>query len=158
MKAQEYQKKWEDAGDDPEDEIAVARPAPGDARRCDVGRHRIVHHHTHRHDDIMTVLRLADEFGFRVVLHHVSEALEGRGRDRAFDRGVDGPDGEPWGAPCSVILVDSPGGKLEAVDLIYETGGGARAGRRPRRDAHRRLDHRLASVQPHGGARACERA
>ena len=34
---------------------------------------RIVHHHTHRHDDIMTVLRLSSEFGFRVVLHHVSE-------------------------------------------------------------------------------------
>ena len=35
---------------------------------------RIVHHHTHRADDIMTVLRLREEFGFRVVLHHVSEA------------------------------------------------------------------------------------
>ncbi len=34
---------------------------------------RIVHHHTHRHDDIITVLRLPKEFGFRVVLHHVSE-------------------------------------------------------------------------------------
>jgi imidazolonepropionase-like amidohydrolase len=35
---------------------------------------RLVHHHTHRHDDVLTVLRLADEFGLRVVLHHVSEA------------------------------------------------------------------------------------
>ena len=34
---------------------------------------RIVHHHTHRHDDIMTVLRLAQEFGLHVVLHHVSD-------------------------------------------------------------------------------------
>ena len=34
---------------------------------------RIVHHHTHRHDDIVTVLRLREEFGFRLVLQHVSE-------------------------------------------------------------------------------------
>jgi imidazolonepropionase-like amidohydrolase len=34
---------------------------------------RVVHHHTHRHDDILTILRLKQEFGFRVVLHHVSE-------------------------------------------------------------------------------------
>src|SRR5690606_27363870 len=37
---------------------------------------RIVHHHTHRADDIATVLRLKEEFGFRVVLHHVSEAAK----------------------------------------------------------------------------------
>ena len=34
---------------------------------------RIIQHHTHRHDDILTVLRLADEFKFKVVLHHVSD-------------------------------------------------------------------------------------
>ena len=34
---------------------------------------RVVHHHTHRADDIMTVLRLKEEFGFQVVLHHLSE-------------------------------------------------------------------------------------
>ncbi|MEO0513409.1 MAG: amidohydrolase family protein [Planctomycetota bacterium] len=82
----------------------------------------VVHHHTHRADDIMTVLRLADEFGFRVVLHHVSEAWKVADEIAAYE-GVNGPDGEPWGAPCSMILVDSPGGKLEAVGLIYETGG-----------------------------------
>ena len=26
-------------------------------------------------------------------------------------------------APCSIIVIDSPGGKLEAVDLRFETGG-----------------------------------
>ncbi|MDZ7824923.1 MAG: hypothetical protein U5R48_01470 [Gammaproteobacteria bacterium] len=35
---------------------------------------RTVHHHTHRHDDVLTVLRLKEEFGYRVVLHHVSDA------------------------------------------------------------------------------------
>ena len=34
---------------------------------------RIVHCHTHRHDDIMTVIRLSQEFSFQTVLHHVSE-------------------------------------------------------------------------------------
>ena len=71
---------------------------------------RVVHHHTHRHDDIMTVLRLANEFKFRVVLHHVSEGWKVAKQIAAA------------GVPCSVILVDSPGGKLEAIDMIYQTG------------------------------------
>lgn len=71
---------------------------------------RIVHHHTHRHDDIMTVLRLAQEFGFQVVLHHVSEGWKVADEIAAA------------GVPCSMILLDSPGGKLEAKDLRLETG------------------------------------
>lgn len=74
-------------------------------------KRKVVHHHTHRHDDIMTVLRLADEFDFRVVLHHVSEGW------KVLD------EIEASGAPCSIILLDSPGGKLEAVDLVMRTGG-----------------------------------
>jgi len=71
---------------------------------------RVVHHHTHRHDDILTVLRLADEFGFRVVLHHVSEAWKVADEIAAA------------GVPCSLILIDSPGGKLEARDIDYRNG------------------------------------
>ena len=71
---------------------------------------RVVHHHTHRHDDIMTVLRLAREFNFRVVLHHVSEGWKVAKEIAEF------------GAPCSMIMIDSPGGKLEARYLKYETG------------------------------------
>ncbi len=63
---------------------------------------RIVHFHTHRHDDILTVLRLAKEFGFRPVLHHVSEGWQVA------------PEIAAAGAPCSVIALDSPGGKHEA--------------------------------------------
>ncbi|GMU67241.1 MAG: amidohydrolase [Acidobacteriota bacterium] len=70
---------------------------------------RIVHHHTHRADDILTVLRLAREFGFRPVLHHVSEAWKVADEIAAA------------GAPCSVIVIDSPGGKHEAVGLSLET-------------------------------------
>ena len=72
-------------------------------------KRRIVHHHTHRHDDIITVLRLAKEFEFRVVLHHVSEGW--KVADEIAEAGM----------ACSVILVDSPGGKLEAIDLSFKT-------------------------------------
>jgi imidazolonepropionase-like amidohydrolase len=71
---------------------------------------RMIHHHTHRHDDIITVLRLQKEFGFRVVLHHVSEGW------KVADEIATAK------APCSVIVIDSPGGKLEARDLDWKTG------------------------------------
>jgi len=35
---------------------------------------RTVHFHTHRHDDVLTAIRLSEEFDFDLVLHHVSEA------------------------------------------------------------------------------------
>ncbi len=72
---------------------------------------RIVHHHTHRHDDIMTVLRLQEEFGFRVVLQHASEAYKVADEIAAAN------------IPCSVILIDAPGGKLEALDMSWKTAG-----------------------------------
>jgi imidazolonepropionase-like amidohydrolase len=72
---------------------------------------RVVHHHTHRHDDIMTVIRLSQEFGFRVVLHHVSEGWKVADEIAAAK------------IPCSVILIDSPGGKLEARNMSMATGG-----------------------------------
>jgi imidazolonepropionase-like amidohydrolase len=71
---------------------------------------RIVQHHTHRHDDIVTVLRLAKEFGFRVAVHHVSEGF--LVADELAKAGV----------PASVIVIDSPGGKLEAMNAGLETG------------------------------------
>ena len=71
---------------------------------------RMVHHHTHRADDIMTVLRLKEEFGFNVVLHHVSEGWKVADEIAKAD------------VPCSIIMVDSPGGKLETVELKFETG------------------------------------
>ncbi len=71
-------------------------------------RKRTVHFHTHRADDILTVLRLADEFGFEVVLQHVTEGY--RIVDELARRKV----------PVSLTLIDSPGGKLEAAGLIEE--------------------------------------
>ena len=112
IQAREYQAKIDRAAGDPEKmpDRDLHLEALVEAMR---GR-RIVHHHTHRHDDIMTVLRLASEFGFRVVLHHVSEGWKVAEEIAAV------------GAPCSVILVDSPGGKLEAQYLLLGTGKAAR--------------------------------
>ena len=80
---------------------------------------KIVQHHTHRADDIMTVLRIAKEFGYRVVLHHTSEAWKVADEIAAADTG--------WstkgikGTPVSVIMIDAPGGKLEASEMRWDT-------------------------------------
>lgn len=71
---------------------------------------RVVHFHTHKMNDILTVLRLQKEFGFRVVLHHVSEAW--KVVDQIAQAGV----------PCSIINLDAPGGKLEAMNVSPRNG------------------------------------
>ena len=71
---------------------------------------RQVHFHTHRHDDVLTALRIGREFGFTPVLHHVSEGWKVADEIAAA------------GAPASIIVLDSPGGKLEARDLLPRTG------------------------------------
>lgn len=109
VKAQEYREKITRAEGDPEK--MPDRDIGLEALVEVLEGKRIVHHHTHRHDDIMTVIRLSKEFGFRVVLHHVSEGW--KVADEIAQAGV----------PCSVILVDSPGGKLEAINLLFKTGG-----------------------------------
>ena len=106
--AQEYKEKLDAAEDDPDK--TPDRHLGLEALAEVLSGERVVHHHTHRHDDIVTVLRLADEFGFRVVLHHVSEAWKVVDEIAAA------------GAPCSIILLDSPGGKLEALDLSMKNG------------------------------------
>ncbi|TVQ32266.1 MAG: amidohydrolase [Phycisphaeraceae bacterium] len=108
VQAQEYMAKLDRAGDDPEK--APARDIGLEALVEVLQGKRIVHHHTHRHDDIITVLRLAKEFDFRVVLHHVSEAWLVADEIAAA------------GAPVSMILLDSPGGKLEASRISLDTG------------------------------------
>lgn len=108
LKAREYKKKVQTANADPEKMPDRDLEMEGLVEVLE-GK-RIVHHHTHRNDDIMTVIRLSKEFGFRVVLHHVSEAW--MVADEIAKAGV----------PCSVIVVDSPGGKVEAKDLLMKTG------------------------------------
>lgn len=108
IKAREYQAKIERADGDPEK--MPARDLHFETLVEAMQGKRIVHHHTHRHDDIMTVLRLSNEFGFHVVLHHVSEGW------KVADEIAKA------GAPCSMIVLDSPGGKLEARYLLPQTG------------------------------------
>ena len=109
LKAQQYRAKREAA------EAADEEPPPRDLEMealLDVldGR-RIVHFHTHRQHDILTALRLGAEFGFTPVLHHVSEGWKVADEIAAA------------GAPASIIVLDSPGGKIEADELYIITGG-----------------------------------
>ncbi len=108
VKAQEYKSKVEKAGGDatkmPERNLQM------EAMMEILEGKRIVHFHTHRHDDIMTAIRLSQEFDFRLVLHHVSEAW--KVAEEIAKAGVH----------ASIIYLDSPGGKLEAVDLRPTNG------------------------------------
>jgi imidazolonepropionase-like amidohydrolase len=108
-KAQEYKRKWDDYNK------AVASGSK-EAKRPDqdlgmealvqvLDGKRIVQHHTHRADDIMTVLRIADEFHYRVVIHHGSEAY--LVADELAKRHI----------PVTLTIVDAPGGKLEAINV-----------------------------------------
>ena len=109
IEAQEYQKKIQAAADDPEKD-PPDRDLGLEALVEVLEGKRVVHHHTHRHDDILTVLRLKEEFGFRLVLQHVSEAWKVADEIAAAD------------VPCSIIYLDSPGGKLEARDIDWRNG------------------------------------
>lgn len=71
---------------------------------------RTVHNHTHRHDDILTAIRLSQEFGYKLVLQHVSEAW--KVADEIAKAGV----------PASIITLDSFGGKLEAAEIKNANG------------------------------------
>lgn len=108
VKAQDYREKIRRAGNDksklPPRDLAM------EALVEVLEGKRMVHFHSHRHDDLLTVLRLKQEFGFRLVLHHVSEGW------KVADEIARA------GAFASVTLVDSPGGKLEAIDTRLENG------------------------------------
>jgi imidazolonepropionase-like amidohydrolase len=107
VKAQEYRDKVRAAAGDP------TKLPPRDLRMEALvevldGK-RTVQFHTHRHDDILTVIRLSQEFHFHVVLHHASDAWMVADQIAAAK------------IPVSLILIDSPGGKLEAKDVSMET-------------------------------------
>lgn len=95
--ARTYSKDDKSGGEIPEKKLGL--DALADALRGE----RIVHFHSNRYDDILTALRLRDEFGLKVVLHHTAEAH------------LIIPELAASGAPVSLILLDSPGGKLEAI-------------------------------------------
>ena len=108
IKAQEYRDKIKKAGSD--SSKMPARDLAMEALVEVLDGKRVVHFHTHRHDDILTALRLQKEFGFRIVLQHVSEAW------KVADEIARAK------APASIIMIDAPGGKLETVDVSYVNG------------------------------------
>jgi imidazolonepropionase-like amidohydrolase len=109
IKAQQYQAKW-----DAYAKAVAAKDKTANEPDHDLGMDavvqvldgkRIVHNHTHRADDVMTVLRLADEFHYRVVVHHGTESCEVAGELAKRHIGV------------SYTMIDSPGGKPETIGL-----------------------------------------
>lgn len=107
-KAVEYKSKIDKAGKDsskmPERDLRMEPLVEA------LNGQRIVHFHTHKANDILTAVRLAKEFGFRVVLHHVSEGW--KVADEIAKSGF----------PCSIISIDVPGGKMEAMNVSLTTG------------------------------------
>lgn len=108
LEAQDYQQKIEQADGDPEK--MPKRDIGMEALVEVLNGERIVHNHTHRHNDILTAIRLSEEFGYRLVLHHVSEAWKVADEIAKAD------------VMASIIVLDSPGGKMEASDIQYDNG------------------------------------
>jgi imidazolonepropionase-like amidohydrolase len=112
VKARDYQQKWDayrkakaagkkDAAQ-PERDLSLEPLVEV------LERKRTVHFHSHRADDLSSALRIAEEFNFEIVLHHVTEGY--RIVDELVRRKV----------PVTLTLVDSPGGKLEVAALLEE--------------------------------------
>jgi imidazolonepropionase-like amidohydrolase len=111
VKAREYKAKW-DAWRNKKDKAPDAAPPDTDLALEPLvevlERKRTVHFHTHRADDIMSTLRLADEFGFELVIQHGTEGYRVASEIARRKVGV------------SLTLVDSPGGKAEVAGLLEE--------------------------------------
>jgi len=108
LKAVAYKKKIESAGKDsakmPERDLALEPLVEV------LNGKRTVHFHTHKSNDILTVIRLSKEFGFKPVLHHLSEGA--MVADEIAKAGL----------YCSIINIEAPGGKMEAMNLTLQTG------------------------------------
>src|SRR5580698_412273 len=108
-KAQQYKDKWDayakavaakdKTAKEPDHDLAL------DAVVQVLEGKRIVHNHTHRADDVMTVLRLADEFHYRVVVHHGTESCDVADELAKRHIGV------------SFTMIDAPGGKPETINF-----------------------------------------
>jgi imidazolonepropionase-like amidohydrolase len=111
VKARDYQRQWA-AYQKKKDDGKEASPPDRDITLEPLvevlERKRTVHFHSHRADDLLTAVRLAEEFGFELVLHHVTEGY--RVADELARHKV----------PVSLTLIDSPGGKPEAAGLLEE--------------------------------------
>jgi imidazolonepropionase-like amidohydrolase len=108
LQAQEYQKKMEKAGNDaskmPERDLKMEPLV-----EVLTGK-RVVHFHTHKANDVLTAIRIGQEFGFKPVLHHVSDGW------------MVANEIAKSGLGSSIIVIDAPGGKLEAINYSSATG------------------------------------
>jgi imidazolonepropionase-like amidohydrolase len=104
VRAQDYAVKI-DRGEDDEDQPGPDRDLALEAVAQILSGERRVQFHTHRHDDIATVMRLRREFGFDVVIQHGTETW--MLADELADAGIG----------VSFTLVDSPGGKEEILRM-----------------------------------------
>src|SRR5439155_4347071 len=101
VKAREYKAK-RDAGEKVDRDVALEPLVEV------LERKRTVHFHCHRADDLMTAVRIAEEFGFELVLQHATEGY--RVADILAKKKI----------PASLTLIDSPGGKAETMGLLEE--------------------------------------
>jgi imidazolonepropionase-like amidohydrolase len=113
IRARAYQKKWElhrSKQDRKEESEAPERNLELEPIVEILEDRRTVHHHTHRSDDIVTALRLQREFGFDLVLQHGTEAWKVADEIARAE------------VPISILMLDSPGGKLEASRYRLDYG------------------------------------
>ncbi len=107
IKAVEYREKLNE-------DLPGSKPPPRDIQMEALvevmdGKRR-VQFHSHRHNDIMTLLRLGREFGFTPVIQHGSEAWKVADEIAAA------------GVSVSITFIDSFGGKEEALGWTMESG------------------------------------
>lgn len=107
VQAQEYLEKLNDdrAGATP-----PPRSLPMEALVEILEGKRLVQFHSHRHNDISTLLRLGREFGFTPVIQHGSESWKVADEIAAA------------GTSVSLTFIDSFGGKEEALGWTMEAG------------------------------------
>jgi imidazolonepropionase-like amidohydrolase len=101
VKAREYKAK-KDAGTNPDRDVSLEPLVEV------LEKKRTVHFHCHRADDLMTAVRIAEEFGFELVLQHATEGY--RVAEVLAKKKI----------PVSLTLIDSPGGKAETIGLLEE--------------------------------------
>lgn len=113
VRARDYQRKWDAHRQklaEKKDDVPPAVDLGLEPLVEVLQRKRTVHFHSHRADDILTAVRLAEEFGFELVIQHGTEGY--KVAEELARRKV----------PVSMTVVDSPGGKAEVVDFLEECG------------------------------------